>query len=125
MLAADILPPSPRVHTSTIAARHFLKDFHESENDTEVTIPFTVNHVSDFTESGIPLGEGQQVKSPDGARSLSVVFDLMNDQWIHLSEVLRWCNVGRTPCDQFNDWGGGGGGDVIYLPPFWEETARK
>ena len=25
--------------------------------------------------------------------------------------------------DQFNDWGGGE--DVTYLSPFWEETARK
>ena len=27
--------------------------------------------------------------------------------------------------DPFNDCGGGGGGDVTILSPFWEETARK
>ena len=29
----------------------------------------------------------------------------------------------RRDVDQFNDWGGGG--DVTYLSPFWEGTARK
>lgn len=69
-----------------------LLDFHESDEDTEVSIPFSVNYYTeDLTVPGTPLGEGQQVNLPAGEENYQVVidFDLTNDQWIHLSEVIR------------------------------------
>ena len=46
-----------------------------------------------------------------------------SDREIELSQTNR--GVGGVcvgVVDQFNDWGGG---DVTYLSPFWEGTARK
>ena len=81
----SLSPLPPRVSTEPSL------DFHESDEDTGVSIPFTVNEdTADLTLPGTPLGEGQQVNLPEGEYGSSQViieFDLTNDQWIHLSEV--------------------------------------
>lgn len=74
-------------------------DIHESDDDTGVSIPFTVNFddADDLTVPGIPLGEGQQVNLPTDETTfeISISFDLTSDQWIHLSEVCTFYRACR------------------------------
>eukprot|EP00904_Undaria_pinnatifida_P010557 jgi/Undpi1/6631/HiC_scaffold_20.g09110.m1 len=68
-------------------------DFHESDDSTQVAIPFTVTasyeDVSSVTSPGTALGTGQKINFPADTwdDTIYIVFDVTNDQWIGVSEV--------------------------------------
>ena len=55
------------------------------------------------TGTGVEVNEGAQDGNGDGSGD--------------------GAGMGTGPGDQYNDWGGGG--DVTYLSPFWEEKVQK
>lgn len=86
----------------------WLSDIHESDDDTQVAIPFTVYACEDekvycneydetaysgLTSPGTALGEGEQLDvlaSIPPALTIMLLFDLTNGQWIRISEVRCW-----------------------------------
>lgn len=72
----NVFPPCPLAAT----------DLHESDTQ-EISIPFTLGTTAGLTTPGLALGVGQRVNVKEETSSLSLFFDLTNDQYINLSEV--------------------------------------
>lgn len=68
-------------------------DFHESNDATQVAIPFAViagvEEVSGVTTPGTALGTGQKINFPADTSHFifSIAFALTTDQWVGVSEV--------------------------------------
>lgn len=69
-------------------------DFHESDDAEQVPIPFDVDidfatEQSDLTSPGTAVGAGQCVNIPSGTSGSTITldFDLANDQTIGINEV--------------------------------------
>ena len=78
---------------ATLPRPFYALDFHESDDSTQVAIPFTVTasyeDVSSVTSPGTALGTGQKINFPADTwdDTIYIVFDVTNDQWIGVSEV--------------------------------------